>query len=133
MARRPAPVGHDTTEHDTTEHDNSQTDKRRRIDGHNKVDLRGQVTGEPQLRKFDSGAELFTFNVRVPGRPGRFTSVPVSVWDGDAAATGVAEGDVVRVRGSVVRRFWADPSGGRRSVVEVVADEVGPGGRPRRS
>lgn len=115
------------------EPDGTAGGRRSRLDGHNKVDLRGQVTGEPQLRKFDSGSELLTFNVRVPGRHGRFTSVPVSVWDADAATVEVGEGDVVRVRGSLVRRFWADPSGGRRSVVEVVADQVGPGGRPRRS
>lgn len=107
--------------------------RRNSLVGHNRVDLRGQVIGEPQLRQFDSGAELLTFNVRVPGRSGRLTSVPVGIWDADEAAKATSDGDVVRVRGSLVRRFWADPSGARRSVVEVIADEVGSGGRASRS
>lgn len=94
------------------------------IDGHNRVDLRGQVSGIPHLRDFESGSRLVTFNVRVPGTGGRFTSVPVSVWEPKAAVRRVVEGDVVAVTGAVVRRFWADPGGGRRSVVEVVADAV---------
>lgn len=99
--------------------------------GHNRVDLKGQVTGEPKLRTFESGAVLITFNLRVPGRTGRFTSVPVCVWDADAATAGVSDGDVIRVRGALVRRFWADHAGGRRSVVEVVADDLAPTGGPR--
>lgn len=94
------------------------------LDGHNRVDLRGQVTGDPHLREFESGSQLITFNVRAPGTDGRSTSVPVSVWDPKAAVRRVASGDVVVVTGSVVRRFWADSGGGRRSVVEVVAETV---------
>ncbi|MFN8103163.1 MAG: single-stranded DNA-binding protein [Acidimicrobiia bacterium] len=129
MTRRTVPAAETSTR---VAADRGRAEKRS-IDGHNKVDLRGQVTGEPRLREFDSGAELFTFNLRVPGRPGRFTSVPVCVWDSEACTVEVTAGEVVRVRGSVVRRFWADPAGVRRSVVEVVADEVAPGARQRRS
>lgn len=97
---------------------------REELDGHNRVELRGHVTGDPHLRDFESGSRLVTFNVRVPGPGGRFTSVPVSVWDPKAAVRRVADGNVVAVTGAVVRRFWADPGGGRRSVVEVVAEDV---------
>jgi single-strand DNA-binding protein len=93
----------------------------------NLVVLCGRLATEPELRAFDSGAQLIRLLVTVrsdePRR--RVDVVPVTLWDPPEELLGdlPQRGSRVWVCGSVQRRFWESPEG-RRSRLEVVAEQV---------
>ncbi len=93
----------------------------------NLIVLCGRLAVDPEYRAFDSGTRLVRLLVTVrseePRR--RVDVVPVTLWDPpeefyDALPM---KGRRVWVCGSVQRRFW-DASEGRRSRLEVVAEQV---------
>jgi single-strand DNA-binding protein len=100
------------------------------------VTLAGNLTDDPQLRHTSSGTAKATFRIAVTGRvrdgerwkdaePSFFTVV---VWREQAehVAASVGKGSRVVVVGRLVQRSWQAEDGGARSLVEVVAEELGP-------
>jgi single-strand DNA-binding protein len=100
------------------------------------VTLAGNLTDDPQLRYTSAGTAKATFRIAATGRvrdgegwkdaePSFFTVV---VWREQAehVAESLAKGSRVVVAGRLVQRSWQADDGSARSVVEVVADELGP-------
>jgi single-stranded DNA-binding protein len=95
----------------------------------NLVVLAGKLASAPELRVFESGARLLRLLVIVTSEePVRRTDVvPVTLWnpDPELVEAELTAGTRVWVAGSVQRRFWSAPDG-RRSRLEIVADQVTP-------
>lgn len=93
----------------------------------NLIVLCGRLAVDAEVRVFESGTRLIRYLVtaRVDYPRSRVDVIPVTLWDpGDelVEAPGV-KGERVWVCGSVQRRYWESPDG-RRSRVEVVAEQV---------
>jgi single-stranded DNA-binding protein len=93
----------------------------------NLVVVSGRLAAPPEIRQFESGARLARYLVTVRSEePARRVDVlPVTLWDPDDALVDAQPepGTRVWVAGSVQRRFWSG-SDGRRSRIELVADQV---------
>jgi single-strand DNA-binding protein len=95
----------------------------------NTLTLIGNLTDDPEVRFSEGGITRAMFRVAVSGRreqePSFFT---VIVWRDQAehAAESLAKGSRVVVVGRLQQRTWTTEDGSARSVVEVVADELGP-------
>ena len=93
------------------------------------VSFAGNLTDQPEVRSTEAGIARAVFRVAVSGRreqePSFFT---VIVWRDQAehAAESLAKGSRVVVVGRLKQRSWTAEDGSARSVVEVVADELGP-------
>jgi single-strand DNA-binding protein len=97
----------------------------------NLVVLAGRLTAPPEIRQFESGARLvrYLITVRSEEPTRRVDVVPVTLWE---PPEGLLDADPqpgtrLWVAGSVQRRFWSE-SEGRRSRLEVVADQICPRG-----
>jgi single-strand DNA-binding protein len=94
-----------------------------------RVSFAGNLTDQPEVRYTDSGIARAMFRVAVSGRreqePSFFT---VIVWRDQAehAAESLSKGNRVMVVGRLQQRSWTAEDGSARSVVEVVAEELGP-------
>jgi single-strand DNA-binding protein len=93
------------------------------------VSFAGNLTDDPEVRSTDSGIAWAMFRVAVSGRreqePSFFTVV---VWrdQTDHAAQSLSKGSRVVVMGRLQQRAWTAEDGSARSMVEVMADELGP-------
>ena len=93
------------------------------------VSFAGNLTDQPELRHTESGIARAMFRVAVSGRreqePSFFT---VIVWRDQAehAAQSLSKGSRVVVVGRLQQRSWIAEDGSARSVVEVLAEELGP-------
>ena len=93
------------------------------------VSFAGNLTDDPELRHTESGIARAMLRVAVSGRreqePSFFT---VIVWRDQAehAAQSLSKGSRVVVIGRLQQRSWTAADGSARSVVEVVAEELGP-------
>jgi single-strand DNA-binding protein len=93
------------------------------------VSFAGNLTDDPELRHTEAGITRAMFRVAVSGRreqePSFFT---VIVWGDQAehAAESLSKGSRVVVVGRLQQRTWTAEDGAARSVVEVVAEELGP-------
>jgi single-strand DNA-binding protein len=93
------------------------------------VSFAGNLTDQPEVRYTDSGIARAMFRVAVSGRrehePSFFT---VIVWRDQAehAAESLTKGSRIVVVGRLQQRAWTAEDGSARSVVEVVAEELGP-------
>jgi single-strand DNA-binding protein len=93
------------------------------------ISFAGNLTDQPELRHTEGGIARAMFRVAVSGRrdqePSFFT---VIVWRDQAehAAQSLSKGSRVVVVGRLHQRSWTAEDGSARSVVEVVADELGP-------
>jgi single-strand DNA-binding protein len=93
------------------------------------VSFAGNLTDNPELRHTVAGIARTMFRVAVSGRrekePSFFT---VIVWRDQAehAAESLSKGSRVVVVGRLQQRSWTAEDGSARSVVEVVAEELGP-------
>jgi single-strand DNA-binding protein len=88
----------------------------------------GNLTDHPELRHTESGIARAMFRVAVSGRREQEASFfTVVVWPDQAehAAESLAKGSRVVVMGRLQQRAWTAEDGSARSVVEVVADELG--------
>jgi single-strand DNA-binding protein len=89
----------------------------------------GNLTDDPEVRYIQDGIARAMFRVAVSGRreqePSFFT---VIVWRDQAehAAQSLSKGSRVVVMGRLQHRSWTAEDGSTRSVVEVVAEELGP-------
>jgi single-stranded DNA-binding protein len=93
----------------------------------NLIVLCGRLAVDGELRVFDSGARLIRYlvTVRADFPRQRVDVVPVTLWDppDHLVDNPGLKGERVWVCGSVQRRYWETPDG-RRSRVEVVAEQV---------
>jgi single-strand DNA-binding protein len=93
------------------------------------VSFVGNLTDDPEVRHTESGIARTMFRMAVLGRreqePSFFTVV---VWRDQAehAAEPLSKGSRVVVVNRLQQRAWMAEDGSARSVVEVVADELGP-------
>jgi single-strand DNA-binding protein len=92
------------------------------------VSFAGNLTDNPEVRSTEGGIARAMFRVAVSGRreqePSFFTVV---VWRDQAehAAESLSKGSRVVVVGRLQQRTWTAEDGSARSVVEVVAEELG--------
>jgi single-strand DNA-binding protein len=93
------------------------------------VSFAGNLIDQPEVRSTEGGIARTVFRVAVSGRreqePSFFTVV---VWRDQAehAAQSLSRGSRMVVIGRRQQRSWTAQDGSARSVVEVVADELGP-------
>lgn len=101
------------------------------------VTLVGNLTRDPELRYTPSGAAQATFGIAVNRRwqnrenqqwEEKTSFFNVTCWRDLAqnVSESLEKGSRVLVSGRLEQRSWETQDGERRSVVEVVADEVGP-------
>ena len=93
------------------------------------VSFAGNLTDQPEVRYTESGIARVMFRVAVSGRRDQEASFfTVVVWRDQAehAAESLSKGSRVVVMGRLQQRSWMAEDGSARSVVEVVAEELGP-------
>jgi single-strand DNA-binding protein len=93
------------------------------------VSFAGNLTDDPELGHTEGGIARAMFRVAVSGRREQEASFfTVVVWRGQAehAAESLSKGSRVVVVGRLQQRSWTAEDGGARSIVEVVAEELGP-------
>ena len=93
------------------------------------VSFAGNLTNDPEVRYTEGGIARAVFRVAVSGRREQEASFfTVIVWRDQAehAAESLAKGGRVVVVGRLQQRGWTAEDGSARSVVEVVAEELGP-------
>jgi single-strand DNA-binding protein len=92
------------------------------------VSFAGNLTDDPELRHTEAGIARAMLRVAVSGRreqePSFFT---VIVWRDQAeyASQSLSRGSRVVVVGRLQQRSWTAEDGSARSVVEIVAEELG--------
>jgi single-strand DNA-binding protein len=89
----------------------------------------GNLTDHPEVRSTEAGIARAMFRVAVSGRQEQEASFfTVIVWRDQAehAAQSLSKGSRVVVVGRLQQRSWTAEDGSARSVVEVVAEELGP-------
>lgn len=101
----------------------------------NTVTLVGNATREPELRYTAGGRGVATFGLAVNRRwqkdgewQEQTSFFNVTCWGtlGENAAASVSKGQRVIVFGRLEQRSWETEEGEKRTVIEVIADEVGP-------
>jgi single-strand DNA-binding protein len=93
------------------------------------VSFAGNLTDDPEVRYTQGGIARAMFQVAVSGRREQEASFfTVVVWRDQAehAAESLSKGSRVVVVGRLQQRTWTAEDGSARSVVEVVAEELGP-------
>ena len=90
----------------------------------NSITIVGNITSDPELRFTPSGAANTKFGVAV-NRKWKDRS---DQWQEQAenASTSLTKGARVIVTGRLEQRSYEDKEGVKKSVVEIIADEVGP-------
>jgi single-strand DNA-binding protein len=89
----------------------------------------GNLTDDPEVRYTQDGIARAVFRVAVSGRREQEASFfTVIVWRDQAehAVQSLSRGSRVVVVGRLQQRSWTAEDGSARSVVEVVAEELGP-------
>lgn len=103
----------------------------------NNVTIVGNVTKSPELRFIASGQATANFGIAVNRR---WMNKQTNQWDESTSffnvvawremaeniAESVSKGDRVVVTGRLEQRSWETDGGEKRTVVEIVADEVAP-------
>jgi single-strand DNA-binding protein len=93
------------------------------------VSFAGNLTDDPELRHTEGGIARAMFRVAVSGRreqEASFYTVIVCRDQAEHATQSLAKGSRVVVVGRLQQRSWTADDGSARSVVEVMADELGP-------
>jgi single-strand DNA-binding protein len=100
------------------------------------VSFAGNFTDDPELQHTEGGIARAMFRVAVSGRRGQEASFfTVIVWRDQAehASQSLSKGSRVVVVGRLQQRAWTAEDDSARSVVEVVAGELGPSLRRARA
>jgi single-strand DNA-binding protein len=101
----------------------------------NSVTLTGNITRDPELRFTPSGQAIATFGIAVNRRFQRngqweeqTSFFNITAWGtlGENVSNSLQKGARIIVNGRLEQRSWETQEGEKRSVVEVVADEIGP-------
>jgi single-strand DNA-binding protein len=93
------------------------------------VSFAGNLTDDPEVRHTESGITRAVFRVAVSGRREQEASFfTVVVWRDQAEHAGqsLSKGSRVVVVGRLQQRAWTAEDGTVRSVIEIVAEELGP-------
>jgi single-strand DNA-binding protein len=93
------------------------------------VSFAGNLTEDPEVRYTEGGIARAMFRVAVSGRreqEASFFTVIVGRDQAEHAAQSLSKGSRVVVMGRLQQRAWTAEDGSARSVVEVVAGELGP-------
>jgi single-strand DNA-binding protein len=93
------------------------------------VSFAGNLTDDPEVRYTEGGIARARFRVAVSGRREQEASYfTVIVWRDQAqhSAESLSKGSRVVVVGRLQQRSWTAEDGSARSVVEVLAEELGP-------
>lgn len=94
----------------------------------NRVDMVGNLTRDPELRKTQDGISVCTFSIGVTRPRDREKSDFFSVvtWRGlaDNCSRYLSKGRRVAVSGHLETRSYDDKNGVKRYVTEIMADEV---------
>jgi single-strand DNA-binding protein len=93
------------------------------------VSFAGNLTDDPELRHTEGGIARAVCRVAVSGRREQEASFfTVIVWRDQAehAAQSLSKGSRVVVIGRLQQRSWTAEDSSARSIVQVVADELGP-------
>jgi single-strand DNA-binding protein len=93
------------------------------------VSFAGNLTDDPELRHTEAGIARAILRVAVSGRRDQEPSfLTVIVWRDQAehAVQSLTKGSRVVVVGRLQQRAWTAEDGSARSVVEVMAEELGP-------
>ena len=97
----------------------------------NRVVLVGRLTRDPEMRKTSTDLSVVSFTLAVDERPrkdgtSQTSFIPCQVWS--RAAENVAQychkGSLVAVDGRLTQRNYTAKDGTKRSVIEVVCDQV---------
>ncbi len=100
----------------------------------NTITIAGNLTRDPELRFTTGGKGITVFGVAVERRyqqngewQSKTSFFNVSAWDqlGENVAASLAKGTRVVVTGRLEQREYETRQGEKRSVVEIIADEVG--------
>ena len=102
----------------------------------NSITIVGNITSDPELRFTPSGAANTKFGVAVNRKwkdrsdqwQEQVSFFNVVLWQEQAenASTSLTKGARVIVTGRLEQRSYEDKEGVKKSVVEIIADEVGP-------
>lgn len=94
----------------------------------NKVILIGRFVRDPELRKTQSDISVATFTLAVdrPGAKGTADFINCTAWRGagEVVAKYFTKGNRVAVTGYLTSRSYEDKAGNKRTVYEVVVDQV---------
>jgi single-strand DNA-binding protein len=93
------------------------------------VSFAGNLTDQPEVRYTEGGIARAVFRVAVSGRREQEAAFfTVIVWRDQAehAAKSLSKGSRVVVVGRLQQRSWTAEDDSARSVIEVVAEELGP-------
>ena len=100
------------------------------------VTIVGNLTRDPELRFTAGGKGVASFGVAVNRRyqvngewQEKVSFFNVTAWDtlGENAAASLTKGTRIMVTGRLEQREYETTAGEKRNVVEIVADELGPG------
>jgi single-strand DNA-binding protein len=94
------------------------------------VSFAGNLIDDPEVRYTEGGIARAMFRVAVSGRREQEASFfTVIVWRDQAehAAESLSKGSRIVVVSRLQQRSWTAEDGSAQSVVEVVAEELGPG------
>ena len=92
------------------------------------VSFAGNLTDDPEVRSTEGGIARAMFRVAVSGRreqEASFFTVIVRRDQAEHAAESLSKGSRVVVMGRLQQRTWIAKDGSARSLVEVVAEELG--------
>jgi single-strand DNA-binding protein len=101
----------------------------------NSITLIGNLTRDPELRYTTGGRGVASFGLAVNRRyqqngewQEQTSFFNIVCWGdlGENAAATLTKGSRAIVTGRLEQRSWETPDGEKRSVVEVIADELGP-------
>ena len=101
----------------------------------NTVTVSGNLTREPELKFTTGGRAVTTLGIAVNRRyqvnnewTEEVSFLNITAWAqlGENAAASLQKGDRIFVTGRLQQRSWDTPAGEKRSVVEIVADDIGP-------
>jgi single-strand DNA-binding protein len=101
----------------------------------NSVTLVGNITREPELRFTGGGKGVASFGLAVNRRfqvngewQEKVSFFNIVAWDtlGENAAASLHKGTRIIVNGRLEQRDYETREGEKRTVVEIVADEIGP-------
>lgn len=94
----------------------------------NNVTLIGRLTATPELRQTTTGKTVVSFCIAVERRFDRSTSdfINIVAWNKTAEFVSkyFAKGDLIALTGSIQTRKYEDKDGNKRTVFEVLADDV---------
>ena len=94
----------------------------------NKVILMGHLVRDPELKQTNSGESVTTFSLAVNrnGKNGECDFFDITAWrkTAELVANYLKKGSPVLVCGRLQNRSYTDKQGNKRTVTEVVADEV---------